>query len=313
MNSMRQGRLGQKGIVAGGVLGAFLLMTFALAPALANPPDNSWGTNLEKAMQVAKQANKPILVMFSATWCPPCNDMKKEVLTQPQIRQQLAAWVPVYLDEAKEPDLVKRFKIEAFPTFVMLNNQGNEMDRFMGGRPLKEFSTRIDEVLKRNKEERFLNDALAKSPQDPKLWKRRGDLVLEQGHADKALEAYKKAQSLDQQNRTGVAADIYFVEALRVGNKDPKAAAEQLAKLGKLYPGSSRISDALFMRALIALQDQHTDEAKGLLQTYLSSYPQGKFAEPVRNMLQELKKQAASGQNPPRPGGTSPKPDGTQP
>ena len=35
--------------------------------------------DFDKAAAVAKKENKPLIVIFSASWCPPCQQMKKEV------------------------------------------------------------------------------------------------------------------------------------------------------------------------------------------------------------------------------------------
>jgi thioredoxin-related protein len=297
MNPMPQERLSHRRMAGGWMFAAFLLALFSFTPALANPPAGPWSTDLAKAMQTAKQAGKPVLVMFSAEWCPPCNTMKKNVFTRPEVQDALKTWVPVYVDEAAAPELLERFKIEGFPTFAMLNSQGEELDRFIGGRPAKEFIGRIGDALKINNEAESLNKDLAKSPLDPKLWKRRGDLFLTQGLADKSIESYKKAQKLDPQNHTGVAADIYFVEALKTGDKDPKAADAKLAGIGALYPGSPRVGDALFMRAQLAMKDR-PEAAASLLQKYLSQYPKGKFVEPAKNILEDLKQHAAGEQSP---------------
>lgn len=268
------------------VMGMLLL---GLAPSAgANPPVGPWVTDLEKGMAIAQRENKPVVVMFSAVWCTPCEEMKKSVFPDSTVQQTLASWVPVYLDEAQASDLVKRFKIEGFPTFVLLTNKGVEQDRFMGMRSAGEFTSRLKLIQDFNRQLADIEARLSKTPDDAKLWKEKGDLLTKIDMLEQGLAAYKKAQSLDPGNKTGVAADIYFIQTLMMNAKDANVIDERLAKMGQLYPDSPRVGDAAFMRVLIALNQKRMDDARGLLRTYLDRYPNGRFAKPAAQILKDL-------------------------
>nr|WP_026879915.1 thioredoxin family protein [Hymenobacter norwichensis] len=62
------------------------LLTFSRAKA--QTPVLTWNTDLNKALQQAKVANKPVLVVFSGSdWCKPCIMLKQEVFDQPEFAQ----------------------------------------------------------------------------------------------------------------------------------------------------------------------------------------------------------------------------------
>lgn len=83
-------------------------------------------TPLEKVGEIARRENKPILAFFTATWCGPCQGLKKEVLSKDDFRVVAAQAVPWYIEqtEAKGQELVQRYKIRAFPTLLLLDAEG---------------------------------------------------------------------------------------------------------------------------------------------------------------------------------------------
>lgn len=87
-----------------------------------------WKT-LDEAEAEAKKTGKPLLMFFTADWCEPCQKMGAQVFTDKELAGVINdQYVPVAIvDQIKEmgmnPDLVtelyQRFKLSAFPTFVV--------------------------------------------------------------------------------------------------------------------------------------------------------------------------------------------------
>jgi len=97
-----------------------------------------WHTNLEKAVEIAKAENKPVLLQFSGSdWCKWCIKLNNEVLFTPGF----ASWakdniVLVNLDfprtipqtdEVKNYNraLMNKYGIKGFPTVLLLDKDAN--------------------------------------------------------------------------------------------------------------------------------------------------------------------------------------------
>ncbi len=130
------------------------------APAGANTPEG-WSTNLEKSLAKAKAENKSVLVEFiGSDWCPPCIAMRKNVFsTKSFIHAASKKFILVELDlpkgdnavREKNQPLADKYKIEAFPTIVLIGTDGKEFTRFVATLfpKTEDFLQHLDEALER--------------------------------------------------------------------------------------------------------------------------------------------------------------------
>lgn len=116
-----------------------------------NAADAAWLTDLPAAEAQARAENKIVLMDFTGSdWCPGCIQLKKEVFDSSQFQKYAAQnLVLVEVDFPDKKDQSKklkeanaalqdRYKIEGFPTVVVLDKNGKEMGRqegYEGGGP----------------------------------------------------------------------------------------------------------------------------------------------------------------------------------
>jgi thiol-disulfide isomerase/thioredoxin len=94
-------------------------------------------TNLtfEAASREAAETGKIVLVDFYTTWCGPCKMLDKNTWTDAEVIQLLEQkTVALRIDAEKEAALSKRYKIEAYPSVLLIKPDGTEIDRLVGYR-----------------------------------------------------------------------------------------------------------------------------------------------------------------------------------
>ena len=78
---------------------------------------------------LAKEGNLPILLDFWATWCVPCNFMKRAIEKAAETLSGEVVIGLVNVDE--EPELLARFGVRGTPTFVLVKS-GEVIQTFSG-------------------------------------------------------------------------------------------------------------------------------------------------------------------------------------
>lgn len=105
--------------------------------------------NVEQAYAAARKENKPIFLYWGAVWCPPCNELKSQVFSQPQFQQLMSSFIPVYLDGDTEQAQVwgEKLKASGYPTVLVQLPDGKEISRISGDINIEEFADTIAGVL----------------------------------------------------------------------------------------------------------------------------------------------------------------------
>ena len=85
---------------------------------------------VEEAFDVAKEGNELVFLYWGAVWCPPCNELKQQVFSQPE-RAQI--WG-------------ETFKASGYPTVIILDGNRNELLRLSETMNIAEFTTVVASV-----------------------------------------------------------------------------------------------------------------------------------------------------------------------
>jgi len=144
-----------------------VLFSILLALALLSPirarAESGWITDYKKAQEDAKANHKLVLLNFTGSdWCGFCIQLDRAILSQPQFKDYASKnLVLVEIDfprskpqsvetKKQNTELAERYRIEGFPTLVVLNGDGKTVWRYEGlyAGDVAAFLAELDEVRK---------------------------------------------------------------------------------------------------------------------------------------------------------------------
>lgn len=270
-----------------GLAAAMLMMAVTARAAEVDLPEG-WTTSWDDARAQAKETGKPILAVFSAEWCGPCQQMRKNVYPLDAVKQQLQEWVPVYVDTDEHPELAKQYDISSIPAFVFLSPDLKVEGGFIGARPAAAFQQILSDHKEQVKQIESLQEKLGQEPESPQLWKELAELRERREEYDQAIQAYEKVAYYDPKDELGTADQLYFLKSVPQSDKDLEASAEKLAKFEEQFPESELLPEVYLNRAYAALYLSDPDKAAELLREGVERFPGTPQAAEMQSVLDSV-------------------------
>lgn len=91
-----------------------------------------WQHDMDTALDSAKAQQRPVLIVFGASWCPPCKRMKRDVWPDPQVAEFVEAnFVPLYVDvdDRSQAELSKRYNVSSIPAVFVVDAEGKTLQQ----------------------------------------------------------------------------------------------------------------------------------------------------------------------------------------
>lgn len=147
-------------------LAAVLLLNIKIPgnPISVNQPDNTqtgshvsvggltFHQDFGSAMTEARNTGKPIVTVFSATWCPPCQSMKKDVYPSATVAPYHNQFVWAYLDadNPQNRSIMSQNGVQGIPHIAFISANGEKIGDTVGAMDAREFAGVLDNILNRS-------------------------------------------------------------------------------------------------------------------------------------------------------------------
>lgn len=156
--------------------------------------------NFKSLLAKAKKENKLIFVDAYAVWCGPCKLMVKNIFPLKPVGDYYNAnFINAKIDMEKGEgiDLAKKYNVKAFPTYLFINGDGEEVHRTLGYVEEKDFIQFAKDAGDPNKRLAALKQKFEKGEKDPEFLKNLAGLTIynDADFAARVLERYFSAKT----------------------------------------------------------------------------------------------------------------------
>ncbi len=109
-------------------------------------------TDYEQALAEARAQDKPVVLVFSASWCPPCRANKANVYPSAEVQPLHADFVWAYLDTdvAQNRPYAGRYGVRGIPHIQFVDPSGAPLGAaVVGGTTPADFARELDGAARR--------------------------------------------------------------------------------------------------------------------------------------------------------------------
>ncbi len=193
----------------------------------------------------------------------------------------------------KDSAVAARYYAKAFPTSMLVNKSGVEVDRLVGYEPTQEYLKTFEDF---SKGIGTLNDMLAKASAatDRSLDLQIADKYKYRGQATDAQNWYTKViETGDLHDSLSGEARIAFADFLRRDKKYDEAidAYKKIEQEFTTFHGR----DALLMQAIVNVKKGDTAQAISIFESYIQRYPDSEDKDYAEGQIKKLKNPTPAG------------------
>jgi thioredoxin-related protein len=110
-----------------------------------------WSESYSEGLYLAGMTGRPIMLVFGANWCAPCQDLKKQVFTHKLVAQASKQLVNIYIDIDQDRSTAGIYRVRAIPSIFFLTPGGEIIGGLNGERSAKNMALQMNTISERYK------------------------------------------------------------------------------------------------------------------------------------------------------------------
>jgi tetratricopeptide (TPR) repeat protein len=281
-----------------GLAGCAIALGLAATRLPSKPTSITWERDYAKAIQRAQTEKKLVVADMFTDWCVLCKKMDAETYSDPQLIKDIAnKYVWLKLNTETEEDgkrLQKDFAILTYPTTLVLDSQGEEVDRIGRFLPAAEFTETVQSFAHSPGSVAGLRKTVQEQPNSVSAHYALAEKLLEQNNYAKAAPEFEKVIALDPENREHKTDLSEYNVALCLASQNKFVEAiVQLDTLQERFPNSTAVADSAVLRGQIYHCCNELDKAQAVLRDYVDKYPTNGHIQEVENLLSAMEAEGA--------------------
>lgn len=194
-------------------------------------------TNFASILAKAKKENKLVFIDAYTTWCGPCKLMAKNIFPLKTVGDHYNAHfinAKIDMEKGEGIDIAKKYNVKAFPSYLFIDGDGNEVHRTLGYVEEADFIQFAKDAEDPNKKLTALKQKFENGEKDPEFLKNLASLTMysDADFTGRVLERYFKPKaSLDQD-------DVQLLLSGTLSTESPLYAIfqEKKADIVKIFP-----------------------------------------------------------------------------
>jgi len=215
--------------------------------------------------------------------------MADSTLPDTYVQKFLKNFAPAVINAEVDTITANRYGVKSYPTTLILNRQGQEIDRLVGYFPPEEFVAGVTNALAGIG---TLDDLLRKSEAEPVV-----DNIYEvgqkyrwRGEYDQAASFFNRVMAMDPTNASGKSAEsAYNLGHMKYKLKDYLSAVELWKKMVAAYPTDEISIDAELMTAYSYQKAGDFKNAQKEYKAFLKKHPDTEEKEWIEEQFTAMK------------------------
>lgn len=270
---------------------ALVLVVLAVLPFLRTRPASiPWNSSSQAAFEQAHQNTQEILVYLYTDWCGYCRRMNQTTFTDAQLINEMGdrfVWLKLNAETDSDGlEMQRRFQVTGYPTILVLDSNGREIDRIPGFVGPERFVQTVQDIVVSEESFGRIRENAELAPDEVHLQYELAEKYLERRLYGQARDQFLKVISLDplQQNPL-TESSLYYVAicSMRLQQNDDVRGA--LHDLERAFPAGRYEPETLLLRAQLLYADGKKKGAHRLLAQFLDDYPDHASVPRVKQLL----------------------------